>query len=304
MCHGINLFLHLHILNIFTAAKERDERPPENDRQRPSGFGRIPKLNDKNSVRNNSPRPVDKESSDRDRVEKDKADKMQRDKDRIRQERERLEREKEKIDREKDKIDRERLDRLKAERERIDRELEKLTNTNREKSDRPKSKVENGKTQTKLSSSDNIKKSIDLKSHNTYRIDKNSNERKSSGKTDDRHNNMNGHSSQGKAVPKSNKEQMLKNVVKDKAPMLKQPPKPENGKKLVDGRTPARRPDDRLPGKPQPGSSQKKTTDSFDFDKHVGSIKKDTSGKNGARPAGNAKKRPHPDDGRKKQNRK
>lgn len=224
---------------------------------------------------------------------------MQRERDRVRQERERLEREKERVDREKDKIDRERLERLKAERERIDRELERLSK-DKERLDKPKPKFENGKTadRVKTSSSDSMKKSIDLKSQNTYRIDKNSNERKLK---DEKY--MNGLSSQDK-VSKS-KEQMLKNVVRDKAPLVKQRAevKPENGKKQPDNRPPARRPDDR-PGKPQAGSSQAKSSNSFDFDKHVNSLKKEVGGKNGARPAGDAKRRPNPDDARKKQNRK
>lgn len=183
-------------------------------------------------------------------------------------------------------MDKERLDRLKAERDRIDREMERL-NRDREKLDKTKSKLES-KTldrkpidkvvdRSKLSSKDSVrpelKKSIDLKSQNTYRIDKNSNEKKVlPGKSDSRY--LNGHSSQGRPVPKQlqQKDGALSKKV-DVSVKMNGHVRPDNGKRLPDIKgAPGRRPDDKRMA-PQAGPSKSKISNSFDFDKHVSSIK-------------------------------
>lgn len=259
---------------FFPAHKE--EKPVEKERKtEPSTFGRIPKLNDKTTDRNNSPRPTEKN-------DRDKIDKLLKEKDRARLEREKLEKEKE---------------RLRLERERIDRDLERLTK-DRERLDKTKARLENGRTSDKpRSSGDSIKKSIDLKAQNTYRIDKNSNDKKLNSRNDERQ--TNGPSSQGK-VPKLSKEQIWKNGLKDRIAVAKNNSdnRPENGKKLSD-KVPSKRPDDTT--KPQPGPSKSKISNSFDFDKHVNSLKKGQVGKNGTRqfPPGDVKRKPHPDDRRK-----
>lgn len=184
-------------------------------------------------------------------------------------------------------MDKERLDRLKAERDRIDREMEKL-NRDREKLDKTKSKldskildrkpvdkvVERAKLSSKDSARPELKKSIDLKSQNTYRIDKNSNEKKLlPGKSDNKY--LNGHNSQAKLVPKQlqQKDGALSTKKVDVSVKINGHVRPENGKRLPDIKgAPGKRPDDRrLP--PQAGPSKSKISKNFDFDKHVSSLK-------------------------------
>ncbi|KAJ2950457.1 hypothetical protein O0L34_g8700 [Tuta absoluta] len=268
----------------------KDDRPVEKERKPEStGFGRIPKIGEKPNGRHDSPKLPDKdrerdkydrERSDRDKYDRERNDKH-RDKERVREvhkerekeraDRERLERlkaERDKLDRE---IDRERLERLKAERDRIDREMERLA---REKSDKPRPKLDGKPSdkykppvdRSKLSSKEpmrqDLKKPIDLKSQNTYRID---NDRKfnKDGKV------VNGHSSQGKPVPKLPQKAPLGKKL-DGSPKLNGYSKPENGKRPPE-KVPGKRPDDRKPSA-QPGSS-KPVTNSFDFDRHVGAFK-------------------------------
>ncbi|CAG4941576.1 unnamed protein product [Colias eurytheme] len=297
----------------------KEERPPEKEYKSETtcGFKRIPKIGEKSStssssIKNDYPKHNDREkvSSDRERAEK-----MQREKDRARSDRD-------KIEREKERIDKERLDKLKAERERIDREMERL-NKDRERLEKTKAKLESvsldkGKVdrldKTKLSKEIAIKqeakKSIDLKSQNTYRIDKNSNERKvlpqkPDGKL------TNGHSSQSKPVPKLSKESLDRNGMKERMALAKQraldsSPKvngqvrPENGKRLEPGKSIPKKVDDRRPmqgATKQGGPSKPVISNSFDFDKHVNSL-----GKNGHKklPPGD-RRRPNPNDIRRKQ---
>ncbi|KAI5645136.1 SPT2 chromatin protein domain-containing protein [Phthorimaea operculella] len=288
----------------------KDDRPVEKERKpEPTGFGRIPKIGEKPNGRHDSPKLHDRDR-ERDKYDRERSDKYDRerndkprDKERVREvekerekeraDRERLERlkaERDKLDRE---IDRERLERLKAERDRIDREMERLA---REKSDKPRPKldsklsdkskppVDRSKMSSKEPMRQDLKKPIDLKSQNTYRID---NERKLS-KTDGKV--VNGHSSQGKPVPKLPQKAPLGKKL-DGSPKLngyskpengKRPPEngkrpPENGKRPPEnGKRPpekvlGKRPDDRKPSA-QPSSS-KPVTNSFDFDKHVGAFK-------------------------------
>lgn len=218
--------------------------------------------------------------------EKDRAEK-QREKDRVIKEKEREILDRERAERERLKVDKERLDRLKAERDRIDREMERL-NRDREKLDKTKSKLESKsldrKTvdrvvdRSKPSSKDSVrpelKKSIDMKSQNTYRIDKNSNEKKLvSGKIDSRY--LNGHSSQGKPVEKQlpQKDGALLTKKVDGSIKMNGHVRPENGKRLQDIKgAPSKKPDDRRMA-PQAGPSKQNTSNSFDFDKHVSSLK-------------------------------
>lgn len=254
-------------------------------------------MNSSSADKNNSSRPTDRE----------KAEKLQREKDRARQEREKIDKERNRLEKEKldrGRTDKDKLDQLKAERERIERDIERL-NKDRERLEKTKSKLENGMSDKivdkKQTSSDIIKKNIDLKSQNTYRIDKNSNDRKLGSK------NTNGHRSHDKVVPKLNRDQQSKNDVRDKeAPNRARLPyavgKPENSQRLPDSKVPSKRPDDRMPGKSQAGPSKTKVSNSFDFDKHVNSLKRgpEQVNKNGARklqPSSNRK--PHPDDKRK-----
>ncbi|CAH2244641.1 protein SPT2 homolog [Pararge aegeria] len=280
----------------------KEERKIEKDkpekRTEPSSFGRIPKLGEKNANnrKNEAPRSSEK---DKHNSERDKADRVQSEKDRIRSEREKIENDK--LSQEK-----ERFERLKAERDRIDREMEKFKE--REKLEKPKAKFEKTSDKkpdkivdrAKIGARDHeIKKTIDLKSQNTYRIDKNSNEKKLNvpHKGDQRL--TNGHV-QGKPIPKMGRE-----VVKDKLVAIKQKssegsPKP-NGIRTDKKLTDATRPDDRrpMPSKPSAGSSKPPIINSFDFDKHIRSL-----GKNGRKfPPGGVKRKPHPDDIRKKQKR-
>ncbi|XP_028161829.1 protein SPT2 homolog [Ostrinia furnacalis] len=282
-----------------------------------SGIGRIPKIGDKNSnnIRNDTPKLADRDkmTSERDRVQRDKdRGKLEQDKgDRDRERLEKLKAERERIDREMERIAR--VDKLKAERERIERDIERL-NRDKERLEKTKSKLESGNVdidRSKLISKDSgkdIKKNIDLKSQNTYRIDKNSNEKKftipsknSNGKY------LNGDSSHGKPVPKSSKDQApLKNEMKDKQKALSAngslKSNNENIRKPSDLGKGGKKPDDRvLQGKSQAGPSKPKMS-SFDFDKHIKDIGAKTGGKqNGARhfPPGDIRRKQHPDDRKK-----
>nr|XP_021188886.2 protein SPT2 homolog [Helicoverpa armigera] len=277
----------------------REDRPREAERERkpePStGLGRIPKVSDKlnnSSSRNDSPRPSDRERSEREKIEK------------LQKERDRLRLDKEKAEREKERLDKERLDKLRAERERIERDIDRL-NRDREKLEKAKSKLESSSKlsdkgiksadksvdRSKLSYKDGYKqdvnKNIDLKSQNTYRIDKNSNERRNSipskqsdGKL------LNGHSKQGKPVPKTKEQSLQQNGIRDKQALLaKQRAAAEgsqrsNDKRMSDSKgVPSKRPDDRKVGaSDKAGPSKPKVTNTFDFDKHINCL-----GKNGAR---------------------
>ncbi|XP_072941508.1 protein SPT2 homolog [Epargyreus clarus] len=316
-------------------ADTRGERQQAVDKERKpdTGFNRIPKLGDKvtNNHRNEVPKTYGREKEKEKHVserekhvsEREKYEKMQREK------------EKAKNERDKERLDRERLERLKAERDRIDRELDRL-NKDKDKLDKSKAKLESRSMEknvrpvdkavdrTKLGSRDQIvkqdaKKSIDLKTQNTYRIDKNSNEKTvGPGKNIDSRG-MNGYSSQGKPVPKLSKDQISepRNGLKDK--MISSKPrissegsqklnghvKLENGKRPEDRKSlPAKKPDDRRPlpgsGRPQAGPSKPKVSNSFDFDKHVNSLSKNTTKQF---PPGHVKRKPNPDDLKKKKSR-
>ncbi|XP_052737921.1 protein SPT2 homolog isoform X2 [Bicyclus anynana] len=273
------------------------EREKPEKKSEPSGFGRIPKLGDKNTSNQKSEASKSKNEKDRHNSEREKADRIQREKDRVRSERE-------KIESEKQRQEKERFEKLKAERDRIDREMEKFRE--KEKLEKTKAKLE--KTSDKNKSDKNIdrskireneiKKSIDLKSQNTYRIDKSSNEKRLNvpQKGDQR---LNGHV-QGKPIPKLGKE-LNRSDIKEKQKSAIDRSQPSNGirtdKKLPD----ARRLDEKRPmtNKPAPGSSKAAVNNSFDFDKHVNSL-----GKNGSKfPPGAVKRKPHPDEIRKQQKR-
>lgn len=221
---------------------------------------------------------------ERDRHEKERAEK-QRERDRAIREKEKEILDRERAERERIKVDKERLDRLKAERDRIDREMERL-NRDREKLDKTKSKLDSKildrkpvdklVDRSKLSSKDSVrselKKSIDLKSQNTYRIDKNFNEKKIiPGTSDNRY--LNGHSSQAKPVPKQllQKDGALSTKKVDVSMKMNGHDRAENGKRLPDIKgVSGKRPDDR---RPQAGPSKPKISNSFDFDKHVSTLK-------------------------------
>lgn len=265
-----------------------------------------------------SPKPSDKERSEREKIEK------------LLKERDRARLDKEKAEREKERADRERLDKLKAERERIERDIDRL-NRNREKLEKATSKLESNsrssdkvirtvdksvdrsKLNSKESLKQDVKKNIDLKSQNTYRIDKNSNEKKfniPSKNGDTKY--INGH--QGKPVPKQ-RENVQQNGIKDRALLAKQ--KATDGsqknvdRRVTDGKAvPSKRPDDRKVGgsNDKAGPSKPKVSNSFDFDKHVNSLGKNGVNKNGARkpdgsrqfPPGDVKRKGHPDQRNKK----
>lgn len=304
----------------------QDRREPERERKvEPSGFGRIPKLGDKSTSRTDSPKSHDK---DRERYERERAEKLRREKERVMLDREKSEREKserekserEKSEREKLRQDRERLDKLKAERDRIDREMERL-NKDRDRLDKTKSKLESktvdrkpvdkSNDRPKLASREPVrqeaKKNIDLKSQNTYRIDKNSNERRPVAvKNDGKH--MNGHSIPGKPMPKSivpskdgSKGMMQSKKPLDGSPKLNGQAKLQNGKQMPDtkGMT-SKRPEDRKSAL-QAGPSKPKVSNNFDFDKHVNSLGNKNVGKQF--PPGHVKRKPGLDD-RKKPKRK
>ncbi|XP_068627696.1 protein SPT2 homolog [Battus philenor] len=303
----------------------KDEKPIEREKKpESSGFGRIPKLGDRRSENTKS------SEREKERVlgDKEKADKLQREKERVKLERDKAEREKE-------RLDRERLEKLKAEREKIDRDIERL-NRDRDRLEKTKSKLEAKTSTEKLSKSVNssvdrsklssrdlpakheVKKSIDLKSQNTYRIDKNLAERKMSipSKSGDTRS-INGQSPHGKPVPKLTKESQLKDDSRDKVLQAKQKTLGSNGSVKTNGHVntnsakrlqeskemPSKRSDDRKPmpnSKLPAGSSKPKVGNSFDFDKHVNSI-----GKNGARqfPPGDVRRKPRPEDLKRKKRR-
>ncbi|KAM3968032.1 LOW QUALITY PROTEIN: protein SPT2 homolog [Aphomia sociella] len=304
----------------------REERPVE--RKPESGFGRIPKLGDKSktdTLKIDRERQEERERSDRDRVEK-----LQREKDRIKMEKEKIERE---------RLDRERLDKLKAERDRIDREMDRL-NRDRDRLDKTRIKLESSKStdksskpvekivdRSKLISKEqsgrqDIKKNIELKNSNTYRIERNSNDKKivvPNKNIDGKY--VNGNNSQGKQMTKINKEQApMRNDVRDKVMGAKQKMlygdgspklngKLDNGKRLPETSkgVPSKRPDDRSlnnTAKSQAGPSKPKITSTFDFDKHVNSLKKNGHVDGGRQfPPGDVKRKMHPDDIRRKQKR-
>lgn len=297
----------------------REEKP--NERKSDAGFGRIPKLGDKG--RNESPKVDRDRQEEKERIERDRVEKQQREKDRIRMEKEKNERE---------RLDRERLDKLKAERDRIDREMDRL-NRDRDRLDKTRLKLESSKSmeksskpvekvvdRSKLFSKDqsgrqDVNKNIDLKSQNTYRIDKNTIEKKST--VPIKSNNgkyLNEHSSQGKPMTKQNREP-IKNEARDKVTSVKEKissngstklnGKLDNGKRLPETSKgmPVKRPDDRsTQSKPQAGTSKPKFASTFDFDKHVSSLKKNGHVDGGRQfPPGDVKRKMHPDDIRRKQ---
>lgn len=242
---------------------------------------------------------------ERDRYEKDRAEK-QKERDKIIREKEREILDRERTERERLKEDKDRLDRLKAERDRIDREMERL-NRDREKLDKTKSKLESKsldkKTvdkvidRSKPSSKDSVrpelKKNIDLNSQNTYRIDK-----KLPGKPDSRY--LNGHSSQGKPVPKQlpQKDGTLLTKKVDGSQKMNGHARPENGKRPLDAKgAPGKRPDDRRTA-PQAGPSKPNISNTFDFDKHVSNFKSKQF------PTGDVKRKRQQIDDRKKNRRK
>lgn len=229
---------------------------------------------------------LEKERFDREKERYDRErERFDKEKDRYDKEKERskLEREREREKFEKEKLDKERLDKLKAERDRIDREMEKL-NKDRERLEKSKIKLES-KTYDKVkekiadrskmgSKERDIKKSIDLKSQNTYRIDKNSNEKKLLPKSID--NRINGHS---KPVPKLNKE--------SSSQLVKKPIETKLNGQFKDKRLENSKPQQKRPeGKPGAGPSKPVIGNSFDFDKHVNSLSK-----NGARQPGDLKRK-------------
>lgn len=290
-------------IDIFVLAQrdERPERPADKEKKPDSGgFGRIPKIGDKTASSTSNHHKIDtakiqERSKDRSTIDKERLERIQKEKDRVRQDRSKAESEKE-------RLDRERLEKLKAEREKIDREMERL-NRDRERLDKTKLKLESAKSseraskdvdRIKQSSRDqvprqDVKKSIDLKSQNTYRLDKNSNDRKFSIPKNGESKYMNGHSSQSK-TPQKVREQDTQKSDKEKLMLAKKKSMQENEKRLPDnGRIPSKKPDDRsvAAGKSQVAPSKPKISNSFDFDKHVNSL-----GKSGARPQDKNGKRP------------
>lgn len=200
---------------------------------------------------------------------------------------------------------------LKAEKE---REMRLNKERDRERLDKSKIKIESRTSdkprtdknvdRNKLTSREHdIKKSIDLKSQNTYRIDKNSNEKKVSvpqKSSDQKY--MNGHSSQGKPVPKLSKDSINRSE-RDRIALMKQKSLANDSSLKLNGslKTEKRLPESK--GAPQKklvpnsnssaGPSKPVMSNSFDFDKHVNSL-----GKNGTKqfPPGMVRRKPHPDD--------
>lgn len=168
---------------------------------------------------------------------------------------------KEKLD--KERQDRERLEKLKAERERIERDIERL-NKDRDRLEKTKLKLESSSQcldRPKQSREQDAKKNIDLKSQNTYRIDKNSNEKKQypnkSGSS------MNGQKPQGKPVPKPQSQNKPIDA------------RPQTSKKMLEqskNLPPKGRPDQKPVSKSQVPPAKPKV-EAFDFDKAIGSLK-------------------------------
>ncbi|XP_047545938.1 protein SPT2 homolog [Vanessa atalanta] len=289
----------------------KEERTVEKTkRTEPSTFGRIPKLSDKNSNQKND---VPTKTYEREKdSEREKHDVLQREREKLRLQKEKLEREEKRL------RDKER-EILKAEKERNEREIK----LNRDRLDKIKTKLENRPSdkyksdknvdRAKIGSREQeINKSIDLKSQNTYRIDKNSNEKEikktglSQKSNDQKY--MNGHSSQGKPVPKLNKEQSInRNDSRDRIALAKQKISESSSKLNGHARSekrpevtkgqPQKRPDEKRPPNAKlPGPSKPAMSNSFDFDKHVNSL-----GKNGTKqfPPSNVRRKPHPDDRKK-----
>ncbi|CAH0396987.1 unnamed protein product [Chilo suppressalis] len=320
----------------------KEDRSTEKDRkQEQVGFGRIPKIGDKNQItsKNDSPNLSDRHGSDRDRSgsereryvsEKSKADreknisdryggdrdKLNSDRDRLQKEKDRARLEKERAEKERQRLDKERLDKLKAERERIDRDIDRL-NRDREKLEKTKSKLEtNIQTEKSNKSVDKskivsreqqgMKKNIDLKAQNTYRIDKNTTERKASVPNKSINGKLNGDLN-GKLPQKTSKEQLIqRNGVRDREMLIKQKSMHSNGTlKTIDSKKPidtgkpslSKRPDEKSL-KSQAGSSKPKGAD-FDFDKHINAIGKNTK-QDGSRKMGDFRRKPNPDDAKRK----
>lgn len=314
---------------------QKEEKVVEKEKKvEPSGSGRIPKLSDKfNSNRNDNPKPLDRDKKlDRDKSDRDKLEKLHREKERARMDREKTERidrekadrlDRERLEREKERIDRERLELLKAERDRIERDIDRL-NRDRDRLDKTKTKIESRSDKKPLDKLDRTKlngetKNIDLKTQNTYRIDRNSNDKKFTIPKDGRL--VNGHSSQ-KPVPKGKEQIVQRNGMKDKvnvgkpvsndrSPKIdprvengKRPPERPNVPKVSDDKRLPPKTQSAAPGKTQAGPSKPKLSNTFDFDKHVNSLKNGQDpNRNGMKRPGDLKKRPNPDDMRRKQKR-
>lgn len=261
----------------------------------------------------------DRHISERDRLQRE-IEKAKLEKEKAERERDRLQ--KDRVDRE-ERLAKERLDKLKAEREKIERDIERL-NRDREKLDKTKSRLENGIQSEKSnknsgvdrskviskerSGNQDMKKNIDLKSQNTYRIDKNSNDKKFSIPTKNSNGKyLNGDSAHSKSTSESKNQILQKNGMKGRELMAKQALK-ANGR--VESKKPGdvsklatnKRPDERTAqGKLQAGSSKPKMSNSFDFEKHINSIGAKVGKQNGARqfPPGDVRRKQNPDDKKK-----
>ncbi|XP_050679955.1 protein SPT2 homolog [Leptidea sinapis] len=284
------------------------EKPVDKEYKRevPSGFGRIPKIGAQPSNKQEKS-TVERERSEKQQFDKQRIEKMQREKETAR------------VEKNKTDSDKEKIDKLKAERDRIDREMERL-NREREKLDKNKVKLESTieknrlekVDRTKLNKEDalkqDFKKNIGIKTQNTYRIDKNSNERNVLPQKSDKL--TNGHSTKGKPVPKNKDDFDRERMMREKLALAKRRAlidaqrsnghvRNDKNKQMPDtSRSNAKISDDKRSGpsnSKQPGASKPAISNNFDFDKHVNALK------NGKKlPPGAMKKRPHPDDLKKK----
>lgn len=237
-------------------AQDRDKKPESSDRI-PKLTDKIPTINKNSRSSSEIPKHNEKEKIDRETLQKLHRNKILKDK---------------------EKLEREKLDREKLEREKLERMKMKQYMDNKIAMD-SKSRQNIPKESTRPEH----KNGIELKSQNTYRIDKNSNDKKfviPSKRGDTKY--INGHSSQDKYVPKP----IVKHE-KDKAVMAKQKMLfGENGSSRLNDvkrsgpqvnhkNVPSKvRPENKVSSTVPSSSSKPKITNSFDFDKHMNSLNK------------------------------
>lgn len=239
-----------------TGRKVATDAKPTHDRERkPDVSNRIPKLGDKD--RNGYKERTDK-LTERDRHIQNVRSEMQ-----IR---------KEKLN------ETERLDRM--------RMKQNIETKNLNKS-QPNIKTMDNKDKINVSK-DNYKKNIELKSQNTYRIDKNVPDKKVVNPNRNIERSGNGYNSLGRPVPKQpDREEIRDKIAKQKllnsnndSSRVVVNGKQETKKNIpvANNKVPFKsRPDERKPvpnDRTQPSSSKPKISNSFDFDKHLNSLGK------------------------------
>lgn len=264
----------------FTVGK--DVKPTQDVPKKPDSLNRIPKLGES------------KQSIDKQRNEREKQI-MEREKQTM--ERERMQKDREDMDRarlvNKEKnFDRERTTSKVKTYEKVDRErsmkIKQESNQKYLNNDKSYSHKAGDRSRDDTVARDkSVKQSIDIKSQNTFRIDRNSNDKKFINPNKNQNTkNTNGHSSQSKPGYSSQQH----NGARDKVPLSKpnnvsqrlngsSTKQEQNKHRLEQNKQPQKRPDERKPpalpnGKRiEPSGTKPKEASSFDFDTYMKSIK-------------------------------